>query len=144
MKSAQARPQEHPVKRGSLADSEEVRRERYRRLAALIREWEADPTGHDEKFWLLLKAELEGRSNTPVPGWVILERVGSPMKFKVALRQSEEGYSVSVPGLPGCLSQGETEEEALANIKEAIREYLEVAEELLQEAELVREVEVAV
>ena len=66
------------------------------------------------------------------------------MKFKVALHQSEEGYSVSVPGLPGCVSQGETEEEALANIRDAIREYLEVAEELLQEAELVREVEVAV
>lgn len=138
MKSAQARPQEHPAKRGSLADSEEVRRERYRRLAALIREWEADPS--DPEFWPLLEAELEDRSNAPAPGWAIL----GPMKFKVALRQSEEGYSVSVPGLPGCLSQGETEEEALANIKDAIREYLEVAEELLQEAELVREVEVAV
>lgn len=75
-----------------------------------------------------------------VPGWSIL----GPMKFKVALRQSEEGFSVSVPALPGCVSQGETEEEALANIKDAIQEYLEVAEELLQEAELVREVEVAV
>ncbi|HET9227328.1 MAG TPA: type II toxin-antitoxin system HicB family antitoxin, partial [Thermoanaerobaculia bacterium] len=32
------------------------------------------------------------------------------MKFKVALRQSEEGFSVLVPGLPGCVSQGDTEE----------------------------------
>jgi predicted RNase H-like HicB family nuclease len=142
VKSAQARPQEHPVKRGSLADSEEVRRERYLRLAALIREWEADPTGHDEELWPLI-AELDG-SNSAASRWAILGRGGSPMKFKVALRQSEEGYSVSVPGLPGCVSQGETEEEALANIKDAIQEYLEVAEELLQEAELVREVEVAV
>jgi predicted RNase H-like HicB family nuclease len=78
--------------------------------------------------------------NPAAPGWAIL----GPMKFRVALRQSDEGYSVWVPGLPGCVSQGDTEDEALANIKDAIREYLEVAEELLQEAELVREVEVAV
>lgn len=65
------------------------------------------------------------------------------MIYKVALFHSDEGYSVSVPGLPGCCSQGETEAEALENIAEAIREYLEVAAELADEAE-VREVEVAV
>jgi predicted RNase H-like HicB family nuclease len=65
------------------------------------------------------------------------------MKYKVALLKSDEGYSVSVPGLPGCCSQGETEQEALENIAEAIREYLEVATRLAEEAEL-REVEVAV
>ena len=65
------------------------------------------------------------------------------MKYQVALYRSEEGFSVAVPGLPGCCSQGETEQEALANIAEAIREYLEVAAELAQEAEA-REVEVAV
>jgi predicted RNase H-like HicB family nuclease len=48
------------------------------------------------------------------------------MKFKVALYPSEEGYSANVPGLPGCWSQGTTEAEALANIAEAIREYLDV------------------
>jgi len=63
------------------------------------------------------------------------------MKYKVAIRKSDEGYSVSVPGLPGCWSQGKTEEEALANIREAIREYLEVAAQLVPDAE-VREVEV--
>ena len=47
------------------------------------------------------------------------------MKYRVALHHSDEGYSVSVPGLPGCWSQGDTEEEALANIEDAIREYLE-------------------
>ncbi|HVR99714.1 MAG TPA: type II toxin-antitoxin system HicB family antitoxin [Thermoanaerobaculia bacterium] len=65
------------------------------------------------------------------------------MRFKVALQHTDEGYSVSVPGLPGCWSQGETEEEALTNIEDAIREYLEVAAELLQDAE-VREIDVPV
>lgn len=49
------------------------------------------------------------------------------MKYKIALHRSDEGYSVSVPGLPGCWSQGATEVEAIANIVTAIREYLEVA-----------------
>ena len=48
------------------------------------------------------------------------------MKYRVILEKSEEGFSVSVPGLPGCHSQGDTEEEALGNIGEAISEYLEV------------------
>ena len=52
------------------------------------------------------------------------------MKYKVALHLSEEGYSVSVPGLPGCWSQGATEQEAFDNIRDAIREYLSVAEQL--------------
>ena len=51
------------------------------------------------------------------------------MKYRVALQESEEGFSVWVPGLPGCVSQGATEEEALANIADAVREYLEVAVE---------------
>ena len=65
------------------------------------------------------------------------------MIYRIALRASEEGYSVSVPGLPGCWSQGATEEEALENIREAIREYVAVAAELTQGAET-REVDVAV
>ena len=64
------------------------------------------------------------------------------MKYKIALRKSDEGYSVSVPGLPGCWSQGATEQDALENIKDAIREYLTAREELLEGA-VVREVEVA-
>jgi len=48
------------------------------------------------------------------------------MFYKVVLQKSEEGYSVSCPVLPGCWSQGETEEEALENINDAIEEYLEV------------------
>jgi predicted RNase H-like HicB family nuclease len=50
--------------------------------------------------------------------------------YRVVLRNSEEGFSVSCPGLPGCWSQGASEEEALANIQAAIREYVEAAEEL--------------
>ena len=62
------------------------------------------------------------------------------MKYKVALQKSEEGCSVSVAGLPGCWSQGTTEAEALANIQDAIREYLEAAGDLMEHGEL-REVE---
>jgi predicted RNase H-like HicB family nuclease len=65
------------------------------------------------------------------------------MKYKIVLKESEEGYSVSCPGLPGCWSQGETEEEALANIQEAIREYLAARDDLIQGSDI-REVEVAV
>lgn len=65
------------------------------------------------------------------------------MKYKVLLQTSEEGVSVSVPGLPGCWSQGASEEEALTNIADAIREYLAVAEEIAR-AGTMREIEVAV
>ena len=65
------------------------------------------------------------------------------MKYRVALQESEEGFSVWVPGLPGCASQGTTEEEALANIVEAVREYLDVAVENAA-GMVIREIEVAV
>ena len=64
------------------------------------------------------------------------------MKYKVVLNESEEGFSVSCPGLPGCWSQGATEEEALANIKDAIAEYLAAVDELVQGQEF-REVSVS-
>jgi predicted RNase H-like HicB family nuclease len=54
------------------------------------------------------------------------------VKYTVVVDESDEGFAVSVPGLPGCHSQGETAEEAIANIKDAIREYLDVVEELAQ------------
>ena len=63
------------------------------------------------------------------------------MRYRIALHKSDEGYSVSVPGLPGCWSQGATEEEAVENIRDAIREYLSVIEEQLR-GEDVREIEV--
>ncbi len=57
------------------------------------------------------------------------------MLYQVTLLRSEEGYSVSCPSLPGCHSQGETKEEALENIKDAIAEYQAVVAEM-QAAEM--------
>jgi predicted RNase H-like HicB family nuclease len=64
------------------------------------------------------------------------------MIYKVALHQSEEGFSVSCPPLHGCWSEGETEEEALENIKAAMEEYLDVLGDQFENA-IVREVELA-
>ena len=64
------------------------------------------------------------------------------MQYKVALHHSDEGFAASVPGLPGCWSQGATETEALDNIRIAIVEYLSVVDEQLRGAD-VRVVEVA-
>ena len=48
------------------------------------------------------------------------------MIFKIYLEKSDEGgYTVTVPSLPGCISEGDTKEEAIENIKEAIELYLE-------------------
>ena len=57
------------------------------------------------------------------------------MRYKVNLKKTEEGYAVWCPGLPGCWSQGRTEDEALENIKDAIQSYLETAEELNKDEE---------
>jgi predicted RNase H-like HicB family nuclease len=65
------------------------------------------------------------------------------MRFKVVLVRSEEGVSASVPGLPGCWSQGSDDEDALENIRAAIQEYLAVVDERTRGAD-VREVEVVV
>jgi predicted RNase H-like HicB family nuclease len=65
------------------------------------------------------------------------------MRYKVVLHRTEEGVSVSVPALPGCWSEGDTDDEALENIRDAIREYLAAVDDGLEGAD-VREVEVAV
>ncbi len=56
------------------------------------------------------------------------------MKYPVVVRQTEEGFSAHCIALPGCWSQGETEEEAIANIRSAIEEYLSVRAELVLES----------
>ncbi len=66
------------------------------------------------------------------------------MRYKVILHRGGDGISVSVPGLPGCWSEGHDEDEALSNIRVAISEYLGAVEELVQCYAEVREVEVTV
>jgi len=63
------------------------------------------------------------------------------MRYKVILESSEEGVSVSVPCLPGCHSQGETEQEALENIADAIYDYLAVVNEMTKN-KIVKEIEI--
>jgi predicted RNase H-like HicB family nuclease len=60
---------------------------------------------------------------------------GVAMRYKVELIKTDEGYSVGCPELPGCWSQGDTEEDALENIKSAITEYLAAMDELNQRKE---------
>ena len=65
------------------------------------------------------------------------------LRYSIILHKSSEGYAVSCPALPGCWSQGATEEEAMENIRDAIREYLAAINETLPAAD-VREIEVTV
>ena len=52
------------------------------------------------------------------------------MRLRVVIERSEDGgFSAYVPALPGCISEGDTEEEVLANIREAIELYLEPADD---------------
>ncbi len=64
------------------------------------------------------------------------------MKFQVVLEPSDEGgYTVYVPSLPGCISEGDTLEGAMANIREAIELYLEPVEDdwIIEENTMVQE-----
>ena len=58
------------------------------------------------------------------------------IEYPVILKRSEEGYAVGCPALPGCWSQGATEQEALANIRVAIEEYLEARQSLLEDEDV--------
>jgi predicted RNase H-like HicB family nuclease len=67
------------------------------------------------------------------------------MKLKVILEKAEEeGFTVTVPTLPGCISEGDTKKEALRNIKEAIELYLETAEAAVETTDDVEVAEVTV
>ena len=65
------------------------------------------------------------------------------MKYLTIIHKSKYGYDVQVPSLPGCVSQGETEQEALVNIRDAIFTYLEMQAEELK-GSYIKEVEVPV
>ncbi len=65
------------------------------------------------------------------------------MRLRVILEPSEEGgYTATVPALPGCISEGDSVEDALVNIREAIELYLEPVEDdwLADEDALVQEI----
>ena len=67
------------------------------------------------------------------------------MRLRVVLEPSDEGgFTVTVPSLPGCISEGDTKEEALANIREAIELYLEPVDDDTEFAASAEVVEVAV
>ena len=68
------------------------------------------------------------------------------MKFIISIEQDEDGVFVAeCPSIPGCVSQGKTEQEAMENIKDAIRECLIVREEKGMPLTIeTREIEVAV
>ncbi|MHC4874791.1 MAG: type II toxin-antitoxin system HicB family antitoxin [Planctomycetota bacterium] len=67
------------------------------------------------------------------------------MKLRIILEPSEEGgYTVYVPALPGCISEGETKEEAVKNIREAIELYLEPVEDDTLPQSNAEELEIAV
>lgn len=67
------------------------------------------------------------------------------MKLKVVLEPSDDGgFTVFVPALPGCISEGESKEEAIKNIREAIKLYLEPVEDDLTLNSEAEEIELAV
>jgi len=67
------------------------------------------------------------------------------MKLKIILEPSEEGgYTVLVPALPGCISEGNTKKEALKNIREAIELYLEPVEDDMSFSPDAEEIEIAI
>jgi predicted RNase H-like HicB family nuclease len=82
------------------------------------------------------------------PEWQVTFRAPScklplvSLTYPVVLHKSDDGYAVNCPALPGCWSQGATEDEAVENIRDAIREYLAAIREAAPES--LREIEVTV
>ena len=67
------------------------------------------------------------------------------MRLKIVLEPSDEGgFTALVPSLPGCISEGDTEAEALTNIQEAVKLYLEPVDDdwVISDKSLVQEIEV--
>ncbi len=83
-------------------------------------------------FWETVIADEELREVDVDVGWQLdTGRGGSARRYEIEMIKSAEGYTVSCPTLPGCISEGETYEEALENIQIAIREWLIMLQELL-------------
>jgi len=90
-----------------------------------------------------LAAEIGADAGDPLESQISQEKT---VRLKVVLEPSDEGgYTVYVPSLPGCISEGETVEEALENIQEAIELYLEPVEDelipFLEETAVVQEID---
>jgi antitoxin HicB len=111
--------------------------------------------GAQDAFRILTKLGFKVKTLAIAEGKERVRRVtaGTPtsdgaIKLAVTLEQDEDGYiTVSCPALPGCHSQGKTDEEAIANIKEAIRGYIASMRrhgEAIPEIKEIREVEVLV
>ncbi len=64
------------------------------------------------------------------------------MKYIIAIKKTKYGYDTHVPALPGCHSQGNTEREAIANIRDAVLTYLDMERNELKNTEF-REIQVA-
>ncbi len=83
-------------------------------------------------FWENVVADEELHEVDVDVAWQLdTGRGGSARRYEIEMIKSSEGYSVSCPMLPGCLSGGRTMEEAMENIQIAIREWLIYAQELL-------------
>jgi predicted RNase H-like HicB family nuclease len=81
----------------------------------------------------------------PQDGWNFYSGRNKKMKIKVVLESAEEGgYTAYVPSLPGCISEGDTFDEAMKNIKEALELYLEPDEDELFDFQGAQIAEVAI
>lgn len=115
-----------------LPDSESCGATEDEALANLRDAIEESLSEREGLFWQDAK---EGESLRDVEissrNWLDIGRGGAAARYKIAVIKSPEGYAVSCPMLPGCLSQGDTMEEALSNIQIAIKEWLISAQETI-------------
>ena len=89
-------------------------------------------TEREGAFWEEVVGDEELREVDVDVAWQLdTGRGGSANRYEIEMLKSSEGYTVSCPTLPGCISEGETFEEALENIQIAIREWLIMLQELL-------------
>jgi predicted RNase H-like HicB family nuclease len=104
----------------------------------LILQFTVEKNGSDTHV-VIIQWAFSDAGSTPAASTINLMEA----RYTVSLKKTDEGISVWVPGLPGCWSQGSTEEEALANIRDALFEYLSVVRKLAADGD-VREVVLSV